>query len=67
MKTKVEHGPDDGNDGAPAYSLDTPEDHHLAKERIQALQGSTRDEDAERELEALKQAVARWERKPSVL
>lgn len=67
MKTKVEHTSDKGDVGPPVFSIETPEDHHVARERIKALAGSSRDEDGERELEALKQAVAQWERKRSPL
>lgn len=63
MKTKIEHDSHNGDSGKPDFSIETPEDHHVAKERIEALQKSTLDEEAERELEALKQAVARWHEK----
>lgn len=64
MKTKIEQKPDEARSGSPKFSIETAEDHHLANERIKALKGSSRDEAAECELDALKQAVARWERKP---
>lgn len=63
MKTKIEHGSDNGDTGKPDFSIETPEDHHVARERIKALEGSTLDEEGEHELEALKQAVARWQQK----
>ncbi|MDR6872166.1 hypothetical protein J2Y55_003182 [Bosea sp. BE125] len=43
--------------------IETSEDYALALKRIKALNGSQRSQSEEAELEALNQAVRRWDRR----
>lgn len=64
MKTHVHHDPADRASDAPTrIQIETPEDYALALDRIKALNRSQRSQSQEAELEALNQAVRRWDRR----
>ena len=64
MKTRVQHDPAERASDAPTkIQIETPEDYALALGRIKALNRSQRTQSEEAELEALNQAVRRWDRR----
>ena len=64
MKTHVQHDPAERASEAPMrIQIETSEDYALALKRIKALNGSQRSQSEEAELEALNQAVRRWDRR----
>lgn len=67
MKTKIQHGDDDGRSGTPTFTIETLQDYELAKRRIAALSDCTKDDNAERELTALMKAVRVWDKEHDFL
>jgi hypothetical protein len=63
MRTKIEHGEHAGEPDRPRFGIETVEDYELATQRIAALQDSTRGDEEEHELQALIEAVKRWDAK----
>lgn len=61
MRAKVEHGARAGEETRPVFRIETIEDYELAKHRIAGLKDSTRGDEEEHELQALIDAVARWD------
>ncbi len=61
MKTKIEHGQDNPRTGAPRFTIETIEDYELARKRVDGLAAGTKNGDADRELEALRDAIAAWD------
>ncbi|MBN9457300.1 MAG: hypothetical protein J0I54_11790 [Bosea sp.] len=68
MRSKVRHGANAGEDTRPVFEIETAADHESARHRIRSLRDSTRDEDEEHELQALLEAVRRWDaRRPAAM
>lgn len=61
MRAKVQHGARAGEETRPVFRIETVEDYDLAKHRIAGLKDSTRGDDEEHELQALIDAVQRWD------
>ncbi|WP_089175393.1 hypothetical protein [Bosea sp. AS-1] len=61
MRAKVQHGASTGEATRPVFGIETAKDYERARNRIASLKDSTRDEDEEHELEALVEAVQRWD------
>ncbi len=66
MRTKVQHGANAGENTRPVFKIETVEDYECAKRRIEGLRDSTRGDDEEHELQALVEAVQRWDADHSV-
>lgn len=63
MRTKMQHGEQAGDEDKLRVRIETVDDYELATRRIAALQDSTRGDAEEHELQALLNAVKRWDAK----
>ena len=61
MRAKVRRGDGTGEATRLVFRIETVEDYGLAKHRIESLKDSTRGDDEEQELQALIDAVERWD------
>lgn len=63
MRTTIEHGGHSGERDHARITIESVEDYELATRRIAALDKASRGESEDCELEALLEAVKRWDRK----
>lgn len=62
MRTTIDRAAHTGENDHPRFTIETVDDYELATRRIAALDACARAEDAERERQALLEAVAHWDR-----